>query len=66
MRPRDEAVAFIEEQLAKDGKHDWPVRDNDYTHGGQVPQWHYGKIELRRLMDFIYGQEPQSDSERIA
>jgi hypothetical protein len=27
--------------------------------------WHYGKAELRELLDFIYGSEPLAEEEKI-
>ena len=35
-------------------------------HGsGGVSQWHFGRCELRELLDFIYGGEPASKKERL-
>lgn len=50
---RAEAVKLILKQL-----HDGSGREKAH-------QWHYGRQELRELMDFIYGQEPQSEAEMI-
>lgn len=51
MKPRTEAVKFIMSQF-----------------DGTVPSvdpsgWHYGKCELRQLMDFIYGGHPATNEE---
>lgn len=53
MKPRTEAVKFIKAQL------DGTAPDIPYS------GWHYGKCELRQLMDFIYGGHPASDEECI-
>jgi hypothetical protein len=50
MKPRNEAVALVLEQL---GRYDKKVGRKH----------HYGRQELRELMDFIYGGEPQSKDE---
>lgn len=44
---RREVAAFILEQM----KAPWH-KPSDPTKNGA---WHYGKVELRELMDFIYG-----------
>ncbi len=54
MRERKEAVALIQDQLATDGR-----RYKEKTY------WHYGAMELRELMDFIYGGEPKTEEEKI-
>ena len=51
MKPRTEAVKLIMAQLDE-----WP-RQNEFS------AWHYGKCELRQLMDFIYGGHPATDEE---
>jgi hypothetical protein len=50
VKPRNEAVRLILEQL---GRYEKKV--------GQ--QHHYGRQELRELMDFIYEGEPQGPQE---
>lgn len=52
MKPRTEAVKFITAQL------DGTTHKFDHPTG-----WHYGKCELRQLMDFIYGGHPATDEE---
>ena len=54
MKTLEEAARFIEAQL----KHDW-VSKLEKGH-----QFHYGKQELRELMDFIY-EGPPEEHERI-
>jgi hypothetical protein len=51
--PREKVVKFIVDQLAN--KKDKPVGG---TH-------HYGKQELRDLLDFIYGGEPLWEGEEL-
>lgn len=51
---RAEAVRLIEYQL-NDTK-DSEAKPNTY---------HYGRVELRALMDMIYGGPPQSEEEKI-
>lgn len=55
MRTRAEAVALIREQLHED--YDPPITEKGC--------WHYGRYELRKLLDFIYDGEPKSDNEKI-
>ena len=53
MKTREEAVKLIEDQ----------IEDRKCSRGkGAV---HYGKQELRELMDFIYGGEPENDDQKI-
>jgi hypothetical protein len=55
MKSRAEVVRFIKKQLSP-----------HYKVSFEKPNcWHYGKQELRELMDFIYGQEPQSKDEEM-
>lgn len=54
VKTREEAARFIETQLAPD----W------VTSLEKGEQFHYGKQELRELMDFIYGGPPE-DKEMI-
>lgn len=57
MKTREEAARFVEAQF------DWT---SDYEckleKGGCH---HYGKQEVRELMDFIYGGEPASDEQNV-
>lgn len=50
-RTREEAVERIHQGL----DHDLAMHRT----------WHYGKIELRDLMDFIYGEKPQNEKQEI-
>ena len=55
MKTRTEAAAFIKQQLAEEtpyikSKHKLPWWC-----------WHYGKVELEELLDFIYGFSPECD-----
>jgi hypothetical protein len=53
MKTRTEVVTFINNQL---NRHDDPL-----DKGGK---FHYGRQELRELLDFLYGQ-PQSPEEEL-
>lgn len=52
MKTREEAVERVHEGL---------------DHGLLLEKatWHYGRVELRDLMDFIYGEKPQNDRQKI-
>lgn len=55
MRSREEAARFIEKQLG-------------YKYVCALVKtsaWHYGKQELRELMDFIYESYPKTEAEFI-
>lgn len=54
MKDRKSAVNLINEQL-----------HGNLPRVNKGRQWHYGKVDLRELMDFIYGCEPKSDEEMI-
>lgn len=51
---RREATALIEKQL-----------NNETPADKEKSGWHYGKKELRELMDAIYGGVPACDEEKI-
>lgn len=55
MLKRHEAAALIEAMLAD--------RNGGAKSGGG--QWHFGRQELRNLMDAIYGGPPRTDAEKI-
>ena len=55
MRTREEAARLIELQLDEHNLY-------DHEKGGY---WHYGVVELRALMDFIYDGAPKSLDEAI-
>ena len=55
MKQREEAARFVERQLFGDAD---TKRDKNRRH-------HYGVQELRDLMDFIYGGEPEADGHKI-
>jgi hypothetical protein len=55
MKSRVEVAAFINAQL-----------DGAIEREGEAKHFHhYGRFELRALMDLIYGGEPKSDDEKI-
>jgi hypothetical protein len=55
MKARAEVVTFIQEQL------DWKRESTK----SKCSAHHYGRQDLRDLLDFIYGQVPQSDDELL-
>lgn len=54
-KKREEVARFIEETLEYD-------RECVLQKGSKV---HYGKQELRELLDFIYGGQPATEKEKI-
>ncbi len=68
MKTRAEAAALARRQLQ-----DSPDTSGGYYKGKTLidgrekgNQHHYGKQELRELLDFIYGGPPENDDERVA
>lgn len=57
MKTRKEVAAFINKDLGVD-KNRAIMKEK----GGR---WHYGKVELRNLMDFIYSGTPKGKDEEI-
>ena len=55
MKQRSGVAAFINAQIAGYS----PEEGSDKAHH------HYGREELRALLDYIYQSEPQSDDEKI-
>mgnify|MGYP000232690723 CR=1 FL=1 len=49
MKTREEAVSLIIDQLEN-----LTVEGKDY-------KWHYGRLEIRELIDFIYESEPKNE-----
>lgn len=61
MKTRKEAVELIKKQFTEG-------RPEDKTFFGKRPkgnQFHYGRQELRDLLDYIYGGPPSNESEEI-
>lgn len=52
MKTRKEAVALINKQFDEE-----KLKESGC--------WHYGRVELRALLDLIYEGEPTSDDEKI-
>ena len=54
MKDREEVAQFINEgrNYSKDFRR-------------EKCSWHFGLLELRDLMDFIYGEQPKSEEEHI-
>ena len=60
---RSEAVKFVRAQLERDG---WlKPNANSRDDAGKNDRVHYGKCELRELMDAIYGGPPRSKEEEL-
>jgi hypothetical protein len=55
MKTREEVARFVEKQM---GSNYICSRNKNYAD-------HYGLQELRELMDFIYGEEPQNEEQKI-
>lgn len=53
MKTRQEVVEHIHSGKLEEGK-------TDVTR-----QWHFGRIEMKRLLDYIYGGEPESEAEEL-
>ena len=54
MKTREEVARFIEQQFH------W-----SYECRRRKTANHYGRQEARELMDFIYGEEPQNEKQKI-
>jgi len=54
MKDRAETVGFIHDQFN--------AEDSPEEKDGK---WHYGYVELRALMDFIYEDEPNCENELL-
>jgi len=54
MKTREEVARFVEKQFL--GKYNCTRRKNAH---------HYGRQEVRELMDFIWGEEPQNEEQKI-
>lgn len=57
MKTREEVARFVEAQF------DWMSGYECKLNKGGCH--HYGKQEVRELMDFIYGSEPQTDEQKV-
>jgi hypothetical protein len=55
MRTREEVREFIRCQLEKCSKDPRHKREGRYLRK-DLEQWHYGKCELKDLLDFIFGE----------
>lgn len=65
MKTREEVVRFISRQFDR-AKSNRPEKGAFEYKGRLVGgAWHYGVLELRELMDFIYEGEPKSESEWV-
>jgi hypothetical protein len=54
MKTREEIARFVEKQFL-------------WSHNCSLSKTaiHYGRQEVRELMDFIYGEEPQNEEQKI-
>ena len=52
VKSRENAITFIESY------------DTNYSKN-KKDGWHYGLIELRELLDFLYNSEPKTDKEKL-
>lgn len=57
MKNRKEVAKFIETQFNHDSKRE-TSREKGYY-------FHYGKQELRELLDFVYGKEPENKEQEL-
>lgn len=55
MMTREEAARFAERQFAD--AYDCPLEKGR--------QWHYGKQDVRALLDFIYGGPPENEAQQL-
>ena len=53
MKTREETARFLENLIDAD---DIEVKKQ---------KWHFGKVELRQLMDFIYEEPPRNEAENV-
>ncbi len=57
MKTREEVARFVEQQF--DARSGYSCKlEKGYCH-------HYGRQEVRELMDFIYGGEPASGDQKV-
>ena len=56
MKNRKAAVELINRQL----------NNKSLLHAAKHEQWHYGRVELHELMDFVYERTPHDASECIS
>jgi hypothetical protein len=58
MKTREETARFVEQQFEVYGRnYECPLEK-----GGQ---WHYGKQDVRALLDFIYGGPPDGKEQEV-
>ena len=53
MISRKEIVIKVKEQMG------------DHKKSKGYSSWHYGYVELRELLDYIYGEEPTIEEEKL-
>lgn len=57
MKTREEVARFVEHQFDSYGGYECKLSEKHC--------WHYGKQEVRELMDFIFEGAPVSDEQKI-
>lgn len=72
MRTRREAVEFITHQLDHNAESPKPIPDRadaiQKLYGRRIPNkraFGYGKVELRHLLDYLYGRPPAKRGEEL-
>jgi hypothetical protein len=69
VKTRTEVVAYINEHWDKDDLPPIPQRIQSYNKWRADPSikgaWHYGKSDLRNLLDFIYEGPPTDEKENL-
>lgn len=62
MLSREKAVEFVSDQLSgvRESKSAFH-RSGEYDSGA----WHYGKCDVRELLDAIYGEKPKNKKEML-
>jgi len=63
MKSRKEAAKLINQQMS--WKENSPAQKENNKNASSANTWHYGLIELRELMDFIYNGEPKNSDQEI-
>ncbi len=54
MKTREEIARFIESQM--NGKSQFALKNS---------HWHYGRVEVRQLMDFIFDGPPTCEKDKV-
>lgn len=65
MKSRMEAAKYAEDLMKWEGKDKVTSSDPKRLQGPHAMAWHFGFVELRKLLDFIYEGEPQRPGEMV-